>query len=152
MRLQVLSTAGAWLVLGATLLPGGDAVDPREAEAAELTRLEGVWNQAHERGDAAALDALWADELVVTVPRMAPLRKPDALAFARSGKMKFERYDTSDIRARAYGDAAVVTGRLRRTRDMGGRVLGDDWRFTKVYVRRDGRWQVVAFHASEAPG
>jgi hypothetical protein len=24
----------------------------------------------------------------------------------------------------------------------------DDWRFTKVYLRRAGRWQVVSFHAS----
>jgi len=27
----------------------------------------------------------------------------------------------------------------------------DRWQFTKTYVRRQGRWQVVAFHASEAP-
>jgi hypothetical protein len=30
-------------------------------------------------------------------------------------------------------------------------VVDDDWQFTKMYVRRDGRWKVVAFSASEAP-
>jgi len=31
---------------------------------------------------------------------------------------------------------------------IAGATADDDWRFTKVYVRRDGRWQVVSFHAS----
>jgi ketosteroid isomerase-like protein len=139
-----------WL-LCAVVLAGAGAPEPKEAsDVAELTRLEAVWNEAHKRGDAEALDGLWADDLVVSVPRMAVLTRPDALAVARSGRMKFQRYDTSELRVRVYGDAAVVTGRLQRTRDMGGRVLDDDWRFTKVYVRHEGRWQVVAFHASEA--
>src|SRR5678815_5398186 len=39
----------------------------------ELKHLETTWNSAHVAGDAAALDALWADELVVTVPKMPPV-------------------------------------------------------------------------------
>jgi uncharacterized protein (TIGR02246 family) len=116
----------------------------------ELLRLETVWNQAHEKGDAAALDALWDDDLQVAVPKMPVMSKAEALAFARSGRMKFEHYQTSDVKVRVYGDAAVVTGLLNRTRTMGGKTLEDNWRFTKVYVRRDGKWKVVAFHSSEA--
>ncbi len=37
---------------------------------------------------------------------------------------------------------------LIRGRVMADRRVEDDWRFTKVYVRRAGRWQVVSFHAS----
>ncbi len=116
----------------------------------QLLRLETVWNQAHEKGDANALDALWDDDLQVAVPKMPVMSKADALAFARSGRMKFERYQTSDVKVRVYGDAAVVTGLLNRTRTMAGKTLEDNWRFTKVYVRRDGKWKVVAFHSSEA--
>jgi len=72
------------------------------------------------------------------------------LKFARSGRMKFLRYQTSDTRIRLYGNAAVVTGRLQRTRLMNGREISDDWRFTKTYVRQAGHWRVVSFHASEA--
>ena len=60
------------------------------------------------------------------------------------------KYDISDLRIRVFGDAAVVTGRLQRTRTLNGQAKEDDWRFTKVYIRRGGQWQVVAFHASEA--
>ena len=43
-----------------------------------------------------------------------------------------------------------MTGRLQRTRGMGGHAINDDWRFIKVYVRRKGQWQVVAWQASES--
>jgi hypothetical protein len=119
-------------------------------DARELVRLESVWNEAHEKGDATVLEKLWADDLEVTVPRMPVMSKSEVLGFARSGRMKFQRYQTFDLKVRVYGDAAVVSGRLQRTRTLGDKMVNDDWRFTKFYVRREGRWQVVAFHASEA--
>jgi ketosteroid isomerase-like protein len=116
----------------------------------ELERLETVWNEAHEHGDVDVLEKLWADDMEVAVPKMPVLTKADALKFARSGRMKFLNYRTSDIRVRVYDNAAVVTGRLQRTRSMNGQEISDDWRFTKTYVREAGQWRVVSFHASEA--
>ena len=119
------------------------------ADSRELERLEKVWNDAHERGDATALESLWADDLEVAVPKMPVMTKTEVLNFARSGRMKFLHYTTSDLKFRVYGDAAVVTGRLERTRVLNGQEMHDDWRFTKTYVRQNERWRVVAFHASE---
>jgi hypothetical protein len=101
-------------------------------------------------GDADVLQSLWADDLEVDVPKMPAMSKTEVMAFARSGRMKFLRYATSDINIRVYGDAAVVTGRLQRTRTLNGQDLSDDWRFTKVYTRHAQTWRVVSFHASEA--
>jgi ketosteroid isomerase-like protein len=122
-----------------------------QTHADEFMRLETAWNDAHKNGDAAALDRLWADDLEVDVPRMSPMSKDDALGFARTGRMRFVRYETSEIKVREYGDTAVVTGRLQRMRTLEGLQKADDWRFTKVYARRDGQWRVVSFHASDAP-
>lgn len=122
----------------------------RDADVKELERLETVWNQAHERGDSDALEALWADDLEVAVPKMPVMTKAEVLGFARSGRMKFLHYETSNLRVRVYGDAGVVTGRLQRTRALNGTEVSDDWRFTKTYVRETGKWRVVSFHASEA--
>ncbi|HXJ95376.1 MAG TPA: nuclear transport factor 2 family protein [Terriglobia bacterium] len=135
-------------VLALGLLPQQSQESP---DVSELLRLESVWNEAHEKGDASVLEKLWGDDLEVTVPRMPVMLKADALAFARSGRMKFQRYQTSDVKVRVYGDAALVSGRLQRTRTLNGKTLDDDWRFLKVYLRREARWQVVAFQASEAP-
>jgi hypothetical protein len=116
----------------------------------ELERLETVWNEAHEHGDADALEKLWADDMEVAVPKMPVMTKADVLKFARSGRMKFLSYKTSDVHFRVYDNAAVVTGRLQRTRSMNEQDISDDWRFTKTYVRETGQWRVVSFHASEA--
>lgn len=131
--------------------PSWQAAGPPD-DRVELSRLEQVWNDAHVRGDADALDRLWAEEMVVTVPGMPVMQKPDSMAIWRSGRMKFQRYETSDTRIQLFGDAAVVTGRLLRTRNTGGGDVADDWRFTKVYVRRAGVWRVVAWHASPTSG
>jgi ketosteroid isomerase-like protein len=115
---------------------------------ATLRQLENAWNTAHVRGDTTELDRLFGDDLVVMVPGMRVMTKADALAMLGRGRMKFDRYETSETAVRVYGDAAIVTGRLRRTRTIAGGSSDDDWRFTKVYIRRAARWQVVSFHAS----
>jgi len=126
------------------------AQSTHDADVHELQRLETVWNEAHERGDADALEKLWADDMEVAVPKMPVMTKADVLKFARSGRMKFLSYRTSDIKVRVYDNAAVVTGRLQRTRTINGQEISDDWRFTKTYVREAHEWRVVSFHASEA--
>ncbi len=126
------------------------AQSTHDAVLLELQRLETVWNEAHEQGDADALEKLWADDIEVAVPKMPVMTKADALKFASSGRMKFLTYKTSEVHFRVYNNAAVVTGRLRRTRSMNGQEISDDWRFTKMYVRETGQWRVVSFHASEA--
>jgi ketosteroid isomerase-like protein len=120
------------------------------ADSLELVRLEHVWNEAHVHADTAALASLWADDLVITVPGMPMMSKPEVMRFWRTGRSNITRYETSDLRVRVYGDAAVMTGRLRRERNFSGRMVADDWRFTKVYVRRQGCWRVVAYQASVA--
>ena len=107
---------------------------PAAADSTELARLENVWNEAQ--------------DIVVVVPGMRPLNKGDAIGIFRTGRMTFDRYETSDTAFRVYGSTAVVTGRIQRSRVIDGRAAEDDWRFTKVYIRRDNRWQVVSFHAS----
>lgn len=124
---------------------------PTTADREELRRLEGVWNDAHIRGDAETLSRLWADDLEVAVPRMPVMKKGELVKFVASGHMKFPRYETSDLNFRIYGQSAVVTGRVQRKREINGRAVEDDWRFTKVYQRTADGWQVVSFHASEVP-
>jgi hypothetical protein len=121
------------------------------ASIEELMQLERIWNEAHLKGDADTLERLWNDNLQVIVPKMPVMTKTDVIAFARSGRMKFEHYATSNINMRFFGDSAVVTGRMRRSRTINGQSVDDDWQFTKVYLHKGRGWQVVVFQASEAP-
>lgn len=71
-----------------------------------------------------------------------------AIGVFRAKRLSFQRHELSDLAYRIYGDAAGVSGRLRRTRSMGDRAVEDDGRFTRGYVRHGDQWKVVAFHAS----
>ena len=136
-----------------TLIVASGSATPQpstQSDTRELQRLEKVWNEAHEQGNGDALEPLWADDMEIDAPHAPVMNRSDALKFAHSGRMKFLHYGTSDLRIRIYGNTAVVTGRLQRTRTMNGQDVADDWRFTKVYVRQAQAWRVVSFHASEA--
>jgi ketosteroid isomerase-like protein len=127
------------------------AMPATAADTDALLRLERTWNEAHLHTDAAALERLWADDFVVIVPRMEVITRAAAVAMARSGRLRFERYETSGVEARIYGATGVVTGRLQRTRRMNDTLVHDDWQFTKIYIRSGDGWKVVLFQASERP-
>lgn len=155
LRKHMLKRTVSWLMIvfvigGILLLCGlrGIANSQESKDVSELSRLEKAWNDAHIKGDEAALDRLWEDEVVITVPNMDPMGKADAIGIWRTGRMKIKSYETSDIRIQVYANAAVVTGRLLRSRELNGKSVDDDWRFTKVYIRRNQLWRVVAWHAS----
>ena len=125
--------------------------EPNPADQTELMRLEKIWNESHLEGNAEALDRLWDRDLMVIVPKMKLINRDNALGMFRSSHMKFLRYETSDLAIRVYGDTAVVTGRVLRTRKMNDNEIQDHWHFSKVYVRRGPEWRVVLWQASEAP-
>jgi creatinine amidohydrolase len=122
------------------------ARDATDDAAAQLAALEAVWNKAHLTSDAAALDRLWADDIVVFVPRMRPMGKAEALATYKDGAA-FSRFESSDVHSRVTGDVAIVTGRLQRTR----RGASEDWHFRKVYRRDASGWRVISYQAWEPP-
>lgn len=138
------------ILIAIVLLQQAPALSNDASDLKELYRLEAVWNDAHVKGDADTLDQLWANDLVVTVAAMPLMNKADSLAMVRSNRMPFIKYETSELNVRRFGSSAVVTGRLLRERSMNGRTIIDNWRFTKTYVMVDGRWRVVAWHASPA--
>jgi hypothetical protein len=128
--------------------PAPQGVSTRDS--LELVRLERVWNEAHLRADTTALDGLWADDIVITVPGMPVMSKVDALRFWRTGRSNIVRYETSGLRVRVYDCSAVVTGEVDRERNFDGQTVRDTWRFIKVYTRQSGSWRVVAYQATVA--
>jgi len=56
--------------------------------------------------------------------------------------------EIDDVRVRVFGDAAVVTGRTHGAGEVAGTPYDVVIRFTDVFVRRNGRWEAVASHAS----
>ncbi len=113
----------------------------------EIRQLEGRRLRAMMDADTAALDRILGDDLTYTHSNGAVDTKASFLAALKSGKLKYESV-TTDGQVRVQGDTAVVTGRGAMKVRAGDRELDMAVRFTDVYVKRDGRWQMIAWQST----
>lgn len=105
--------------------------------------------QALLHNDASALDRIYADELIFTNQYGVVRDKAYWIAIARAGEFKFDSYTREDVRVRIYGETAVVTGRFLATGQVrGSKIRENQLRYICVYVKRDGRLQLVAQQAT----
>jgi len=119
------------------------------AVSKEIRALEDTWNDARARADVAALDRLLADGWTVVHGDGSINTKAEYLADLKSGARRFDGgVAVSDFTVRVYGDTAIAAGTSESKVTIDGRPQGGSLRFTRVYVRRDGRWVMVATHAT----
>jgi len=110
----------------------------------ELTRLEEQWRTARINGDVGFLESLYAPELKLTGTDGSIIDRDADIAGFRSGAIKPDSIEREDMRILVYGDAAIVTGRDNLSGRYNGAVGSGSVRFTHIYIRRQGRWQLVA--------
>ena len=118
---------------------------PAQTTEQAVLQLTNEWLAAEERHDRAALQRIIADDFQGTAPRGNTVFKEDVIPIegSQSGGLALT---TSDVKARIFGDTAIVTAR-------GVQKAGEkrELRFTVVFAKRDGRWQMVAGHLSAVP-
>jgi uncharacterized protein (TIGR02246 family) len=140
-------------VIAASLLTFGQAIGQRLSRNStaeqEVRQLENERQEAILRNDVRALDRLMADDYVVTTVGGRVANKSDELALYRSGSRRTQSWDADDIRVRIYGNVAVVTGQAVVKDTLRGEGRDFQFRFTHVWVRRQGRWQIVARHTTD---
>jgi ketosteroid isomerase-like protein len=115
----------------------------------ELLKANQAYDQALVRGDAAALDRMYADEFVYTTFDGAVRDKTQQLSFTKSGDLRLESGKSDDVRIPIYENAAVMTGRFTAKGKFKGKNLDILERYTAVWVKQDGRWLLVAEQGNE---
>ena len=132
----VLLTEGCWRA------PKSEA--DFEAVRAEILVIENQWATAIERQDAAAFDRLAAEDFRFIDEDGRVLDRAQYIAARSHNPEKLESAVQDQIEVRQYGDAAIATGRsiLHGTRD--GVSFTYRFRWTDMYMQRDGRWQAVS--------
>jgi ketosteroid isomerase-like protein len=141
---QALRQMVAWLAAGEAER-ARDAGDP----AAEVLAAEREWVEAHRRLDLAALDRLMADDYAQVQSDGRVIGKAEALASYVSGKRRWDFAESDDYDLRLYGETAVLMGRWQARGVNAGQAFDYAARFTAVYVKRSGGWQLAADHATE---
>jgi hypothetical protein len=115
---------------------------------AELEQVQQQLISAWIHRDRSALERLLAQEWTVTHIDGRTSTRDQVLRDLDTGANRLLEGGVDDLRFRVYEDFAVVTGRTRARGEYQGHAYDVRLRFTDVLVRRDGRWQVVASHAS----
>jgi uncharacterized protein (TIGR02246 family) len=118
----------------------------------EVRKLEREWLDAYERHDAEAMNRIVADDFTITFPNGDMQNKARIIASLKApvkGTQTTYKFHTEDVESRAYGNTVILIGRvITQSQQEGGKTLREESRYTDTYVKRQGRWQVVASHLS----
>ena len=116
----------------------------------ELIELERQLSEALARQDALVLDRLWSETLVFTFPNGQVSDKARRLAAQKPSADPNQLTNRNEeVKVYTYGNTAVVTVRSRWVDKAGTQQYGDSYQSTHVWVKQDGRWQLVAAHVSQ---
>ena len=134
-------------LIGFVIMTASASAFGNESER-EVRQIEDQIGDAVVRRDATFVDRVWAEEFIYTGVRGEVKTKADILAELKAGDLQFDVLKFDDVRVRIFGDAAVATGRATtKGRSKQGEISGQ-FRYTRVYVKRSGVWQLVAFQGT----
>ena len=119
-----------------------------EDVAATVTQLENDWVAAIKAKDAGTLDRLIADDFVGTSPTAHRYTKTIAIDDLKATNYVVDKMDMDEVSVNVYGTTAVSFTSQEEQSKYGGTDTSGHYHFTDVWVRRDGRWQVVASHGT----
>ena len=108
-----------------------------------VMKLESRWVRAVTRRDAKALGRILADDYVGTGSDGEVHDKARTLAELRTAAVGFESLKPYDFDVRVDGDTTTVTGRVLAKVMLEGEVVSSRFGYTRIYVKRKGRWQVT---------
>jgi hypothetical protein len=150
MRNQLLVAAAAAMLLSCPCRAWSS--EHQSSITIEICKLESDVNQAVVAHDGGILTSLFADEYQHTNFFGSVADKKAEVDFFTSKDFAIKSANVTDCAVHVYQDVAVATGVNTWTEaSYRGRSLSGSYRFTRVYVRREGRWQIVASHASKIP-
>jgi ketosteroid isomerase-like protein len=118
---------------------------------ARLRQIQQDLVRAWREKDRAVVERILAPEWSVTQADGSILTRATVVG-SFFDSVSFDSNTVDDIGVMLYGDAAVVRGRTACSGRFNGERFDVRIRFTDVFIKRDGRWQAVASHASPLSG
>lgn len=125
------------------------SIDPADQSTIrEIVDMERQAKEASLHRDPDFPQRTLAEDYVAITPLGQVTTKQDTVSARKSGQLRYDTINVSDMVVRLYGDTAIVTARA----DVKGHQLGEDfsgpYRYTRVWVRRTGHWQAVSYQAT----
>lgn len=135
---------------GASSTVSATASDPASQQLIERVRnfLTNV-----PRNDPKVFDDFFADDVIYTRSAGVTVAKPEIIKNidVRKSNQPEATYDSDDFTVHTYGDTAVVNFRLVMHNLVNGKTETAYFRNTGTFMKRNGKWQAVAWQATRVP-
>jgi hypothetical protein len=131
------------LLISVALISRAQPPDAGSAgDRAQILQLERDWVQSFVTMDVAANERIVADDFLGTEPDGKRIRKADLIAEMKTEEpLASNHLNEDDVTVRFYGQTAVVNG-SESWKQRDGKTGRFIW--TDIFVKRNGKWQVVA--------
>lgn len=148
--LMVVSSSAAPQTKGR---PTGKGRQTRPSPASAEHSLKAAEHQcmeAFKNRDREALNRILDDQFIFTDAEGQVFNKTQYID-AATRVIKVESYSMDDMTVRVFGDTGVVAGRWTGRLTIDGKDASENVRYTDTFVRRLGRWRVVASQDTKMP-
>ena len=120
----------------------------------QLKAIEDVYEAAVQSHNTTAIEPFMAEDCVVTNSKGQVMNRRAALAEFRKNTDIYTSAKNLNMTVHmAARNVAIVTGRSREIgKDKAGKPFDRTYRWTDTFVDRNGKWMIVAGHASLVAG
>jgi ketosteroid isomerase-like protein len=114
----------------------------------EIIELDRRRMAAMAEKDVTALNRILADDLIYTHSSARLDTKASLIGAMESGATVYTSIEPSDVVAQDLGEAVVLTGVAAISVNSGGKPNSFRVRFTDVYAKKAGQWQMVTWQST----
>ena len=132
------------LCLVSLIFAAGQKASETSTIADQIKKHEQDWAQAVVKEGAASVDQYEADDIITTDPTGRVTNKTQDKTDLSSGDYQIQSEELSDLKVLVYGNTAVAAATNTMKGTYKRQDLSGNYRFTDTWVKRNGKWQVVA--------
>jgi ketosteroid isomerase-like protein len=116
---------------------------------AEIRKAEAAWGEAVQSRNVAALEKMYAEELIYAHSTGVVETKKQYLDRLQGGLQRYERVAFESTRVAMHGETAVTLSMLRMSGQSGERKFDDHLMMTHVWVKQKGGWRLAAHQTTK---
>jgi ketosteroid isomerase-like protein len=151
MRKLFIAAVAALLAMPMLALAQTPAVNRNDKAVKELIEFRNRYIEAEENRDMAYLDKVLADEFFALNPQGQLLDKAHQLENLKRPDRTLKVLNPRETTVHFYGDVAILTEHVTVDGMDKGRPFGGEYRFVRIFAKKNGNWQVVMAQGAPIP-
>ena len=119
---------------------------PGSADTVQLRSLEVKVTELYKERKIDQIASLLDEDFVITFEDGSTYSKTGYISYNAASSLHITEAETLDVRIHLHGNTAVLTGVYHERGDDKGKPYDYRDRFTDVWMKKDGKWRMIASH------